>query len=486
MSLLDQIYPGLNLGANSNQISNDEMNKVGEFVTKAYNTAFNPNSGLGGCGDFGTQNHNINNNDFDFDFHRGFTQHHMRRLERLYYTEWGAKKIVDIPVDDALREPFEFKGLDEDESKKINDYLARIDFYKKLEKTMKMERLYGGAALFIGTSEVEPDLAEPINYGAIEENDLVFFNPISRIFITQTDIETDPTQPGFCDPSNYTIHGKKVASNRLMIFDGAPFCRIGSSFIDSSFSGGNRNMFGYPILLRIEPDLMRATGARQAAFHLIQRASMLMFIGDLQTAAAFRDSTSNLTALKQVLNSMSNFQAALINSSPGGQADVKMLSANFSSIPELVRTFDATVASAAHIPITKYLGESPKGLSSSGEGELEDYNNTIRSLQRHRLAPQIVKRLMPILLPSVGIDKNPESIEIIFPALWSMTDLELSQIRTADMNNVTNAVNAGLITPEEGQEELLTRDTLNIEPAEPAMIDFDDDDGGDFDGNPDK
>ncbi len=474
MGLVNEIFPML---ANAEGKSNQ---------TKIQNSVANRASGQGSCSDFGASGNNF----LASNFYGVSSWYWFYETDNLYYGSWEAQRLIDIPIEDALREPIEFRGLDEDEQKRLNEYLNLLDFHKKLEQCLRMERIYGGSAMFLGMRDFVDDPSIPIDASQVKQNDLLFLNPIHRGCISKANYESNPLEPGYCGAENYDIEGYKVANNRMMVFDGKPLCGAGSQL---GYAGAysayyhRQDGMGYPLLLRARDDIIRAQGLRQAAYHLMQRASMLLFIGDIQTPSAFYNSRNVLSSLKEMLNFMSIHQAGLINSAPGSQADVKTLTANMAGIPDLIDKQLSVIANVDTIPLTKFLGISPGGLNSTGEADLENYNNRISAYQRFHIAPQIHQKLLPIILPAAGIDKSPEEVEVIFPPLWNLSEAEQSQVRQTDANTILSYVDRGIMDDEQAIEESKAREIF-VTDVKPSLIDISEpeDDSNDFEeGNQD-
>jgi hypothetical protein len=416
-------------------------------------------SGQGGASDFGF------NADIGFSRISNPAQA-QRYVETMYYTDWQAQKIIDLPVEDMLREPWEYiTASDRDFNKKMTKYAESIHLDKVLRQALSMERLYGGSVIFMGVKDYIDDPALPIDPALIDVGDLTYLNPISRYHISNSILQLDPTKPGYGRPSWYMIYGHKVHSSRLLIFDGEPIQPLREGAVPAVYNM-IRDGFGYPLLLRIKDDLVRATGSRQAACHLMQRASMMLFTGDIQTASVFKDAEGNVQALQAILNNMSNYHAALINSVPGSQASLENISANFGAVPELIQTFLQVCSAACDIPVTRFLGRSSAGLNATGEGDLENYYNMIEAKQRKNLMPQLAK-LLKVMVPSAGFNAiRADDVEIKFQPLWNASELEDAQTRQIDVNNIVSLISAGVISAKEGVDELKQRELLVTNPLD--------------------
>lgn len=397
--------------------------------------------------------------------------------ELLYYTDWQAQKIVDLPVVDMLKKSYYFKGVSDEENKTLDIYQENLDIYSVLRQALKMERLYGGSVIFMGLRSDVDDPSLPVDISTIGPDDLLFLNALSRTDISGNILQTDPTLPFYGKPQFFHINGHKVHRSRLLIFDGEPLRYIQRSPFGVTYYRYNDH-FGYPILGRILDDLKRATGSRQAAMHLIQRASVVLFAGDIQTASAFKDANQNVEALKTLVNNMSNYRAALINSVPGSEASLSTVAANFGSVPELIMTFLQVLSAAVDIPASRFLSQAPGGLNATGESDAANYRDMLEAKQEHHLKP-VLRQLLSIMAPSAGINTPSDDIEIVFPPLETASDRELAEIRAIDTQNVVSMVASNVVSYEEGIEELVQKEVLSTAPAdfpdpEPPIFDNED------------
>ncbi len=80
-------------------------------------------------------------------------------------------------------------------------------------------------------------------------------------------------------------------------------------------------------------------------------------------------------------------------------------SVDFAGLPEMARTFLQVAAGAADIPMTRLLGQSPSGLSATGESDGRNYYDMIAARQELDLRPQL-ERLNRLICWSEGIDEG--------------------------------------------------------------------------------
>ena len=80
----------------------------------------------------------------------------------------------------------------------------------------------------------------------------------------------------------------------------------------------------------------------------------------------------------------------------------------------MVRTVLQVAAGAADIPVTRLLGQSPAGLSATGESDTRNYYDMIAARQEVELRPRL-ERLDRLVLHSAGVD--PEALTFEFRPL---------------------------------------------------------------------
>lgn len=422
-------------------------------------------SGAGGCGDFGARSTPATGTSHPLYSSRSqFAQ--ARAWGRLYFTEWSARKIVNIPVQDMLREHWEYEGLDADSSKILRKSETAMGFTRTLRQALRMERLLGGSVVVLGVDGVE-DVAEPLRFEDVQPGSLRFANAVPRTRVSNVDYDFDPFSRGYGTPEYFYINGQKVHRSHLLVFDGDPLVPTGAR-LDVGLMNAEYDGFGVSVLSPIFDDIMRATGSRQAAYQLIQRASVLLIANDgMQGMLEAKGGAAAQAKLQEIADQMSMYNAAQID---GKNVKLEQWSATFGSVPELMMNFLQVLSAASDIPATRFLGQAPGGLNATGDSDLENYYNMIGSQQQERVKPQLDK-YTDLLVRSELPDVNPNDVEVTFPSLWNPSELEDSQVRTADATNILNAAGADIIDRDEARALLkenvewdLTATDLGLDP----------------------
>ncbi len=381
----------------------------------------------------------------------------------LFYTDWQAKKIINIPVEDMLRDEWEYDGLDEVQANKLLTVQDSLNVLETVKQAMRLERLVGGAVIYMGISDGAEDASKPINLAGLSQGCLKFLNVIPRTAISNTQIDMNPLSANYGRPDLFYIKGEIVHRSRLIMFKGDPLTPMPDSTITPTNFSRNDG-FGQGVLIPIYDDITRSTGTRQAAYQLVNRASVIIAQMDTLDLSSTEQGQASIAQMQNIVNQINMFRGAVINRDPGQTNDtITTLNPSFGSVPELLMSFIQVLSAASDIPATRFLGQAPGGLNATGESDLENYYGSLESKRRQNLRPQLMQLLGVMGRSAFGSEFSATNVDILFKPLWSLSELELSTIRTADVTNVTALVDRGLIGDAEAIEELKAREALKIE-----------------------
>ncbi len=418
---------------------------------KASNSRLASDSGASGLGDRGNgyfparQHHNAWQQD--------------KIYSDLFYTDWQAKKIVTIPVDDMLRNGWKYTGIDDNNIKKLTAYQKNLGLSKTLRQALMLERLQGGCVIFLGVADGLDNPELPLLLGSIVENSLKFANVIPRNRISKIEIDNNPLSANYGRPSHYWVNGQSVHRSRLLIFDGDPLLPVPDIEV-SPINIQRNDGFGTSVLMGIYDDLMRATGSRQAAFHLVNMASILILSGDFQSLLESNKGNDVYSQLQSLTEQISIFKGAIIDKNPGVETSLHQLSANFGSVPELLMSFLQVLSAASDIPATRFLGQAPGGLNATGDSDLENYYNMIEAKRTSHLEPQLIKLLDILGRSAIGKLFNKDDVEINFAPLWNMSNVDKSQVAENYTNSITKLTDTGILSPNQAYDELKNLDVI--------------------------
>lgn len=378
-------------------------------------------------------------------------------LVRWYYTDWAAKKIVDIPVQDAFRVEPEIKGLSEEDKEQLIKYQEAMGGRDKLYKAAIQSRLLGGSIVMLGIKDEEDNPEKPIDFDKLDKGDLAFMNVVSVEKISQVQYETDPFSPMYDTPRYYMINGQKVDVSRLLVFDGRPLFNSASMNILQNFRF-NPAGFGESVLIPVYDTLVRFAGTQEGAYHLVNMASVLLVKCDkLMDLQASNMGERGMRMLEKMAEQISIYRAGILS---GKDVDVAQHSATFGSVPELLQTFAQVLAAGSDIPATRFLGQAPGGLNATGESDLENYYNNVASWQNTVLKANEIKMYNILGVSCFGREKwqsiKPE-FDIEYKPLWNLSETEQATVDNTRAQTISLLEQSGYLSREAALEELKAR-----------------------------
>lgn len=306
-----------------------------------------------------------------------------------YRSDWIARKVVDIPAFDMIREGRNWQAKNE-QIEKLEATEARVQLWPKLAKALKMARLYGGSAIILGTGD--QNLMQPLDLNGIGADGLKFIHVASRHEITAGQINRDAASPGWGEPVDYTMTSNTGGGLKLHPSRVIPF--IGAEVPDLAMTTGG---WGDSVLQALDEAIKNAGVAAGGIAQLLQEAKVDVFkipnfmanVGD----AAYRQKVIERVALAQQAKSITN--GLLMDS----EEDYQQKQISFAQLPEVLRLYLQIAAGAADIPATRLLGQSPDGMNATGEGDLRNYYDRLAAEQEVYLRPRL-ERLDEVLIRS--------------------------------------------------------------------------------------
>jgi len=344
------------------------------------------------------------------------------QLINAYRGAWLPRKIVDIPAMDACRKwrawqaDAEQIGLIEAEEK-------RLCVKARILEALTKARLFGGAAVFIGTGETDP--SRPLAVERIGAGGIRYLTVMTRRQLSATELEQDPQSPRYGRPRAYRMHGSAVEihPSRLVEFVGAPFP-------DHEQACGAGFGWGDSVLTAIMEAVKHADATVANVASLVFEAKV-----DVIRVPYLMQNLQDKAYEKLLLE---RFRLASIAKGINGtllldkDEEYESKTANFSTLPDILDRFLQVVAGAADIPVTRLLGQAPAGMSATGESDTRNYYDRIQSLQELEIAPAMA--MLDECLIRSALGGRPEPIHYVWHSLWQSTATERATIgkTTAD------------------------------------------------------
>lgn len=369
----------------------------------------------------------------------GFQQLDPVQLSNIYRSNWLGKKIINIPAMDAVRKGRDWQA-EQDQIELIEAEEKRLGFWNKLLEVKTKARLWGGAALLIGTGET--DLMKPLEAERICKGGIKYLTVLSRRDVTTGEIEQDVLSEYFGRPGYYEVTGRaemvRIHPSRLAVFLGAPHA---DDLIAQSINQG----WGDSVLEAVYTAVRNADATAANIASLVFEANVDVFrVPDFMASLSDQEYRNRLMERFTLAATGKGVNKALILDKEE-EYDRKQIS--FAQLPEVMQTFLQMVSGAADIPVTRLLGQSPAGMSATGESDMLNYYDLVSSIQSLEMTPAL-HRLDECLIRS-ALGSRPPEIFYEWSPLKQMTEKELAEIgkMNAETANVLNQT--GLFTAEE-------------------------------------
>lgn len=352
------------------------------------------------------------------------------QAEAAYRDNWLARKIVDIPAKDMCREGRNWQAEDS-EIELVEKEEQRLALWDKLREALILARLFGGAALIVSTGDT--DAMQPLDPELIGKDGLKYLHVVSRYQLNIGPEITNPESEWFGKPEWFQINAGgnfggqtqlKLHPSRVIDFVGQAAPKGTRYFQTDSWFWGDSILqaLGEPI-----KDAMTATGGfasliDEAKIDIIRTPQLMDLVGTEE------GETRMLARLKAAQLGKSTWRLLQLDK----EEEWQQHQITWAGIPDVINCFIEKVAGAADIPVTRFLGQSPKGLQSTGKGEQQDYHAKVMADQNEILRPAL-ERLDDILIRSAMGDR-PDDIYWEFASLDQADEAKDSEIdkRTAD------------------------------------------------------
>ncbi|EHD21790.1 MULTISPECIES: DUF1073 domain-containing protein [Brenneria] len=391
-------------------------------------------------------------NRFMFGVMQDFTE-----LEAAYVENWIARAIIDYPVDDATREWREFSS---DDSTAIREAEKFYNVQSITQEAFKWAGVYGGAGVLMITDQ---PFDEPLAMERIKKGSLKRLLVLDRMFINgQAFNVTDPLAVNYMMPDYYVVTGgtQQIHYSHFVAAPGAPlpmrWRMINSGWDDSR-------------LRRCMEDIKDAVSAKSGISSLIQEANIDVInranlandlsSGDMDDAIAKR---YNIFGMMKSL-----YRLALLDKDE--ELDRKQLS--FGGLGEILNALMEWTSGAAGIPMTRLFGVQAKGLGDSGQGDMNNYYNTIRGGQESQYRP-FLKRIDEVLIRST-LGTMPDGLDFEFAPLAQPTDTELSAQRLADAQADEIRLQQRVVRPSQVARKLMEQGVYGIDESDITGLETD-------------
>ena len=354
-------------------------------------------------------------------------------LDAAYQCDWLAGSIVDIPPDDMTRKWRSWKGSAA-QIRQLQATEKRLRVREKVNKALKVARLYGGSVILIGDGSPTPAL--PLRPEEIGRGGLRYLHVLSRFEITAGEIDRNPASDYFGEPATYTLGSAANETPQTVIHPSRVIRFQGHERAESLRSEG----WGFSVLQRCY-DVVRNVASTAGNLALMAYEAKL----DVVAIPKLTENVANPEYRQKIID---RFRLAAHTKSVNGtllldaQEVFTQKQLNLGGMPEVLRLYLEIAAGAADIPATRLLGTSPKGMNATGESDTRNYYDMLGAQQVTKIEPTL-DRLDELLIRD-ATGSRPKAIHFVWEPLWQVRENERSAInlQTAQMAEIYAALGA--------------------------------------------
>lgn len=384
-------------------------------------------------------------------------------LEALYYDPL-CRRVIDIYAEAAVTEQPTVKLGEETEDydgiiKSFTNYLEQIDFFFYVEEALKLQRLYGGAALFLVLDDgLEP--SEPVRPDLVRGiADLV---PLSRREI----VPHDYNYLNYRNPELYRISTSKSVNNvndlNYLLVHSTRVLRFDGLFVPWKQRLSNQG-WGLSYLQPFYDVWKRYRGATDGMSTMLNE--MDLFVHKIPGLAT-KISSGKESALKNRLEANSLARSLYGGMALDSEEDVTFASRSLSGAENIFDRLVDDLVSAADMPKTLLFGTSPAGgLSESGKYEDKSWAASVERYQMHALKRPLNHFFELILSMPAGPTQGtvPDEWSVHFPPYYSESDTDKAELRKQVADTDKLYLDMGVVTPMEIRKARFAGVDYNIE-----------------------
>lgn len=348
------------------------------------------------------------------------------QIQNAYRTGWMAKRLVNVPAKDALRNWRLWQGTSE-EVQALERTESMLGVQGKLLKTLILARALGGAALFIGTGN--KDLSQPLLPERIKKDGVKYLTVLPKTSIVAGDLEQRVTEPHYGKPSYYELINDasitKIHPSRLVIL-------VGEQHLDDWVVMDSNRGWGDSIIQASYSALKNSNATDDNVASLIFEANinvvsipdLMAKLGDTMYEQQLKKRLSLAAAQKGIHGDL------LIDSAE----EFTRNSASFANLDNIMERFAILVGATQGIPASKFLGQLPRGLNGSADSELDNYYDDIKAMQTLDIQPALA--VLDECLIRSALGARPDDVSY----LWAPLDQPSAKTIAETGEKLANAV----------------------------------------------
>lgn len=361
------------------------------------------------------------------------------QLQSAFETSWMVRKAVTIPAHDATRKWRDWQGESKD-TQAIETLEKQLGLQAKMRQAKVLARLWGGAAIVIGDGASDP--TEPLDVERFKKNGLKYLSVLPRRELAARELDRDPAAITFGRPKGYNF----ASLDNLVDFHPSRLVlQYGSEQADPWTATGPNYGWGDSIVTAIWEAMRQGDSVLHNVASLVFEANIdVMKFPDLMAMASQPEYEAKFLKRTTLAATGKSINRTLVMDA---NEEYERKSASFGTLDKIIDQFLRVCAGAADIPMTRFMAQSPAGLSATGEGDMKNYYDMVESVQELEIGPAL-HTLDECLIRS-ALGSRPEEISYVWRPLEQMSEKDLAEIGSKHAETASKLIMAGTHTGEE-------------------------------------
>ena len=312
-------------------------------------------------------------------------------IERAYRYDWLFAKAVDVPAKDMTRKWLNLIGKQKS-VKAIETHYKRLKVKKVVRQALVYKAMYGVSYLVIESRSKSL------------KSKLKNFDEIKKIHVYHK----------FEINKKNDIHESRIYEMEQNFFQDSLLNKLYSSILNLLTS------------LEIPASLMH-----KSDIDFLSIKNLANMLSKCKKSKDCNDVEEKIVKrIQAIYEQVSMFKIGIKDSEESYESFTKDLS-NFDSLQQM---YMQVVAGAADIPLTRFFGTAPKGLNATGEGDLQNYYDSLSSLQDELIEP-FLEKLNDNLIEAYKINDKNFSFE--FAPIRDITPKERADIDNTKASTIS-------------------------------------------------
>jgi uncharacterized protein len=372
------------------------------------------------------------------------------QLEFVYRSSWIAGQAVDTVAQDMTREWVEIKGdVDPNNIEKLNKATTRLKLRNAITDAIKWARLYGGCLAVLMIDGQKPET--PLKLDTISEGQFKGLLVLDRWVVQPSLTELiEELGPDIGKPKFYDVIADAQAMVKMRIHHSRVVRLEG---VDLPYwQRIAENGWGQSVLERLWDRLIPYDSTTAGAAQLVYKAHLRTYkVDGLREIIAVGGKA--FEGLVKQIEMIRTFQSNEGITLMDGKDEFEAHQYTFSGLSDLMMQFGQQISGALGIPLVRLFGQSPAGLSSTGESDIRNYYDNIAQEQEATLRDGLLKVYGALYRSELG-EEPPENFDIEFRPLWQLSDKEKADMAQTVTTAVTGAYEAQIIDRSTALKEL--------------------------------